>query len=63
MGEGQYVTQGIIVGHENARFFGQHGAGAKTAGPFAWSRFPVDPAFVDHLLLEEIAKGRIGAGK
>src|SRR6266481_3505360 len=63
MGEGQYVAQGIIVGHENARFFGQHGACAKTAGPLAGSWFPVDPAFVDHLLSEEVADGRIGADK
>lgn len=63
MGEGQYVTQGIIVGHENARFFGEHGAGAKTAGPLAGPRFPVYPVFTDDLLLEEVAKGRIGAEK
>src|SRR6266536_891439 len=61
MGEGQYVAQGIIVGHENARFFGQCGACTKTAGSLAGPRFPVDPAFVDHLLLEEVAEGWIGA--
>src|SRR4029453_3934259 len=61
MGEREYITQRLVVGHENARFFGQHGAGAKTAGPLAGPRFPVDPALVDHLLLKEVTEGWIGA--
>src|SRR5262249_59147666 len=35
----------------------------KTAGPLAEPRVPVDPAFVDHLFLEEFTEGWISADK
>src|SRR5215510_1104585 len=53
----------MIVSHENSRLLGQHRACAKTAGPLAKPRFPVDPTFVDHLFLEKFAEGWIGADK
>jgi hypothetical protein len=63
MGEGEYVTQGIIVGHENARFFDSMELVQKPPGRLPGSRFPVDQLLSITCSWKKIAEGRIGAGK
>ena len=62
VGQREHIAERLIVSHENARFFAEHGTGAECPRPLARARFPIDPIPID-LDLKKMTERRVGAGE